>query len=182
MVQKWTLCIEVSCHSNPGQVVIPYILHNQALNHVLQNKRVVSRRTTNNETYYISLVEGLKVAKKHGANNIAVVTNSELISNQINGAYKVQKDNLKHLHREAKTITKQFQTFTIDYQVEVKRMSTDLVSRAVSIVMSDVQDDFSSTSIPERVVHGNQYISPICGCFLLIIVVMSLMSWFYRGS
>ena len=60
-------------------------------------------------------------------------------------------------------------------------MSTDLVPRAVSIIMSDVQDDFSSTIIPERVVHGNQYISPIYGCFVLIIIVMSLMSWFYHN-
>ena len=81
MVQKWTLCIEVSCHPNPSQVVITYLLHNQATNHVLQNKREVFGRTTNNEAYYIALVEGLKAAKIHGANNIAVVTNSNLISN-----------------------------------------------------------------------------------------------------
>ena len=88
MVQKWTLCIEVSCHPNPGQAVITYLLHNQALNDVLQNKRAVSGRTTNNEEYYIALVEGPKVEKEHGANNIAVVTNYELISNQMNGVYK----------------------------------------------------------------------------------------------
>ena len=81
MVQKWTLCIEVSCHPNPGQAVITYLFHNQATNHVLQNKIEVSGRTTNNEAHYVALVEGLKAAKKHGANNIAVVTNSDLIYN-----------------------------------------------------------------------------------------------------
>ena len=98
------------------------------------------------------------------------------------GTYRVRKSNLKSFHREAKNIVYQFRTFTIDYQSKVKRMSTNLVSRAVAIVTGDVQDEFSSTSIPERVVHGNQYISPICGFFLLIIVVLSLMSWFYHKS
>ena len=84
MVQKWTLCIEVSCHPNPGQAIITYLLQTQATNHVLQNKRAVSGRTTNNEEYYIALVEGPKVEKEHGANNIAVVTNSNLMSNQMN--------------------------------------------------------------------------------------------------
>ena len=114
MVQKWTLCVEVSCHPNPGQAIITYVIHNQALNHVLQNKKGVSGRTPNNETYYIVLVEGIKATKKHGANNIAVVTNYELVSNQVKGIYKVRKDNLKPLHREAKTIANQFHTFTID--------------------------------------------------------------------
>jgi ribonuclease HI len=37
----------------------------------LQSKREVYGRTTNNEAYYIALVEGLKIAKKYGANDIA---------------------------------------------------------------------------------------------------------------
>ena len=92
MVQKWTMCIEVSCHPNPGQPVNYYLVHNQATNHVLKNRRQVSGRTTNNEAYYIVLVEGLKAAKEHGAKNIALVTDSILICNQMNGKYKVQEN------------------------------------------------------------------------------------------
>ena len=43
------------------------------------------------------------------------------------GIYKVQKDNLKPIHREEKPIANQFQFLTLDYHAEVKRMSTDLV-------------------------------------------------------
>ena len=100
----------------------------------------------------------------------------------MNGVYKVWKDNLKHLHREAKNIANKLHTFTIYYQAEVKRMSTDLVPRAGEIVTGDVQDEFPSTSVPERVIHGNGSISPFCGCFLLILVVMSIMSWLYHNS
>ena len=49
----------------------------------MQSWREVYGRTNNNEAYYISLVEGLKTTKKHGANDIVVFTNSELIFNQM---------------------------------------------------------------------------------------------------
>jgi ribonuclease HI len=81
MVQKWTLCIEVSCYPNPGQAIIAYLLHNMELNLVLQTKRGLHGKTTNNEAYYISLVERIKTSKKHGANNNEVFNNSELIGN-----------------------------------------------------------------------------------------------------
>ena len=81
MVQKWTLCIEVSCYPKLGQAIITYVFHNMTLNHVLHTKREVYGNTTNNEAYYISLVEGLKAAKKYGVNDIVVLTNSELICN-----------------------------------------------------------------------------------------------------
>ena len=64
MVQKWTLCIEVPCYPNMGQAIIAYVFHNMALNHILQTKREVHGKTTNDEAYYIVLVEGLKEAKK----------------------------------------------------------------------------------------------------------------------
>ena len=63
MVQRWKLYIEVSCYPNLGQSIISYVLHNMALNHVLQTKREVRGKTTNNEAYYISLVEGIKKKK-----------------------------------------------------------------------------------------------------------------------
>jgi ribonuclease HI len=180
MVQKWTLCIEVSCYPNPGQAIIAYVLHNMALNHVLQTKREVHGKTTNNEAYYIALVEGLKEAKKYGANDIVVFTNSELICNQMKGIYQVRKDNLKPLHREARIVASQFQCFTINYHAEIKRMSSDLVSRAVSIVGEGVKDDLVSPSMPTKVIDGHRYRSPMCGCFLLMIVVVSLVAWLFH--
>ena len=102
MVQKWTLCIEVSCYPNPGQAIISYILYNNATNKVFQQKNDVCGRTTSNEAYYIALIEGLKTTKKHGDNNIVVFTNSELVCNQMKGTYRVKKDNLKLLHRESR--------------------------------------------------------------------------------
>jgi len=62
MVQKWFLCIEVSCFPNPGRAVVKLVLYNMEINHFLHGKREVARRMKNNETYYTSIVEGIKKA------------------------------------------------------------------------------------------------------------------------
>ena len=66
MEHKWTLCIEVSCFPNPGRATIRYVIYNDALNHAIERKKYVCGTTTNNEVYYIALVEALK-RKKHMA-------------------------------------------------------------------------------------------------------------------
>ena len=63
MEHKWTLCIEVFCFPNPGRSTIRYVIYNHALNHAIERKKDVCDTTTNNEAYYIALVEGLKEAK-----------------------------------------------------------------------------------------------------------------------
>ena len=93
---KWTLCIEVFCFPNPGLAMIRYIIYNNSLKHTLEIKKYVCGTTTNNEVYYISLVEGLKEEKTCDTNYILVYTNSQLICNQMQGIYQVRKDNLKH--------------------------------------------------------------------------------------
>ena len=99
----------------------------------------------------------------------------------MNGEYKVWKDHLKHLHREANNVANQFQTFTINYQAEVKRMCRDLVSSSRATITCDVHYDDPTKSIPKGVILGNQ-LFPWCGCYLLILVVMSIMAWLYHNS
>ena len=97
---KWTLCIEVFFFPNTGQAMIRYIIYNNELNHTLEIKKYVCGTTTNNEVYYISLVEGLKEEKTCDTNYILVYTNSQLICNQMQGIYQVRKDNIKPLKKK----------------------------------------------------------------------------------
>jgi hypothetical protein len=119
----------------------------------------------------------LKVAKKHGANDIVVFTNFELIYNQMKGIYEVRKDNLKLLHREARIVVAQFHSFTITYHVDIKRLFNDLLFGAVSTIGGGVKNDLVSTSTPTKFIHGHRYRSPMCGFFLVMIVVVSFMGW-----
>ena len=63
MVENCTLCIEVFCYPNPRQAMITYVLCNIVINKIFQRKRDVTGMTTNNEAYYITLIEGLGIAR-----------------------------------------------------------------------------------------------------------------------
>ena len=60
MVEKWTLCIDIYFSLNPGKEVITYVLSNIVTSKVLQRKMNIPGRTTNNDAYYIALIEGLE--------------------------------------------------------------------------------------------------------------------------
>ena len=98
MVEKWKLCIDVSCYPNPGKAVITYVFSNIVTIKVIQRKINIPEITKNNKANYISLIKGLGTNMEYGSNGIVVFTNSELVCNQMNSVYQVNKERLKELH------------------------------------------------------------------------------------
>ena len=141
MVEKWKLCIEVSCYPNPGKAVITYVLSNIATSKFVQRKMNISGRTTNNEAYYIGLIEGLETTMEYGSNRIVVFTNFELVCSQMNGVYQVKKERLKELHGITNNIVSQFQFFSIRHCTNVNKMSYDLLRGAMQIQDSSIKDE-----------------------------------------
>ena len=131
MVEKWKLCIEVSCYPNPGKAMITYVLF--ATSKFIQRKMNIPGRTTNNKAYYIRLIEGLGTAMEYGSNGIVVFTNIELVCNQMNGVYQVKKERLKELHGIANNIVSQFHFFNIRHCKNVNKMFADLLCGAMPI-------------------------------------------------
>ena len=79
MVEKWKLCIDVFFYPNLGKAMITYVLSNIVTRKVIQRKMNIPGRTTNNEAYYVGLIEGLGTTMKYGSNGIVVFTNSKLV-------------------------------------------------------------------------------------------------------
>ena len=101
----------MKCYPNPGHATIEYVLRNNVLNKVIHRKREICGTTTNNEAYYINLIEGLKTTRMYRANGISVYTNSELVCRKMKGIYHVRKGILKLVHAEERTIAGEFQFF-----------------------------------------------------------------------
>ena len=93
--------------------MITYVLSNIATSKVVQRKMNIPGRTTNNEVYYIGLIEGLGTTMEYGSNGIVVFINSELVCNQMNGTCQVKKERLKQLHGKANNSVRQFQSISI---------------------------------------------------------------------
>ena len=102
-------------------------MRNNVLNEVIHRKRDIRGTTTNNEAYYIALIEGLRTIRMYKANGISVYTNSKLVCIQMKGIYQVRKGNLKPLHVEARAIAGEFDFFTINHHSDINRMSVDLL-------------------------------------------------------
>ena len=98
LVEKWTLCIDVSCYTNLWKAVITYVICNIVTNNVLQRKLNISGRTSNNVAYGMALIEGLGTAREYGSNWILVFTNFEFVCNHMKDVYQVKKERLKQLH------------------------------------------------------------------------------------
>ncbi len=66
-------------------------------------------KATNNVAEYYSLIIGLKLAKKLGAEEVEIRSDSELVVKQMTGVYKIKSAPLKKLAGEAAAIVRQFQ-------------------------------------------------------------------------
>lgn len=69
--------------------------------------------TTNNFAEYKALIKGLQLATELKANEVSVISDSELVVKQINGQYKVKNAQLLPLFREASKLSRGFATFNI---------------------------------------------------------------------
>ena len=141
MVEKGKLCIEFSCYPNPGKAVMAYVLSNIVTSKVIQRKLNIPGRTTNNEAYYIELIEGSGTTMEYGSNGIVVFPNSELVCNQMNGVYQVKKERIKELHGIENNIVSQFQFSSIRYCTNVNKMSVDLLRGEIPIQDLSIKDE-----------------------------------------
>lgn len=99
---------------NPGTRAIGVILIENGI--VLKEiSRKLDGIGTNNEAEYSAFIEGLKQAINLGWTDILVQGDSKLVVNQVAGSWKVNKDNLKPLNAEAKTLLSKFQSVKVEW-------------------------------------------------------------------
>ena len=68
---------------------------------------------TNNEAEYSGLVTGLRAAHGLGVTNVIVEADSLLVVRQLQGAYKVKKQNLRPLFEQARSLLEGFDSFEL---------------------------------------------------------------------
>lgn len=89
-------------------------------------------RTTNNVAEYAGLLEALETADAEGADEVEIVSDSELLVKQMLGVYRVKHPNLVPMHAKAKGITRRFRRFAIRHTLRAGNKDADrLANRAV---------------------------------------------------
>jgi len=99
---------------------------------VLDEASVTLGHTTNNVAEYRGLLLGLQRAREHGATEVEVVNDSELVAKQVNGEYKVKSPEMAALHEQALRALEEFDAWSIRSVPRAENAEADaLVNRAL---------------------------------------------------
>ena len=104
---------------------------------------------TNNVAEYNGLIEALKLAGEHGATEVEVLADSELIVRQVQGSYRVRNANLRPLFVEAMRMIQAFDLFRISH---IRREKNKDADRMVNMTLDRAVADPTNPGIR---VHEN---------------------------
>lgn len=133
-----------AARGNPGEGASGYHLldsaHRLLARHVFRNGVC-----TNNEAEYLAVVAALKKAlKMFGAEtDIVVVSDSNLVINQLAGKYKVKSQNLKALNKEGRDLLAKFRSHRL---LNVRRENEHVAS--VDAELNELLDGKAGAGTP----------------------------------
>jgi ribonuclease HI len=113
---------------NPGPAAAAYVLESED-GHVLAAHGEAFGVATNNVAEYRALVAGLAKALELGADDVEVVSDSELLVKQMTGEYRVKNPALVELSLEAAALARRLGR--VRYRA-VKRAENELADRLVN--------------------------------------------------
>jgi ribonuclease H / adenosylcobalamin/alpha-ribazole phosphatase len=125
---KARLFTDGGARGNPGPAAYAYVLEADDRTVLAAHGETIGV-ATNNVAEYRALVEGLKKAAELQLDELEVISDSELIVNQMRGSYKVKNEALRQLWREAMRLAAGFKKVSYD---AVRREHNELADRLVN--------------------------------------------------
>jgi ribonuclease HI len=128
---KLTVNVDGGARGNPGPAAIGVVVRNDDGAVVEQVGETIGA-TTNNVAEYRALLRGLELASAHGATEVELIGDSELVVRQIEGRYKVKNAGMKELHAQAKAALANFDSWSIRHVKRAQNADADqLVNEAL---------------------------------------------------
>ena len=128
---KVVVHVDGGARGNPGPAAAAAVISSPEGEQLDEAARRIGS-TTNNVAEYRALLLGLERAKALGADEVEVVNDSELVSKQITGAYRVKNTELKALHEQAQVALRGFARWTIRSVPRARNAGADkLVNQAL---------------------------------------------------
>ncbi|MCL5735568.1 MAG: Nif3-like dinuclear metal center hexameric protein [Actinobacteria bacterium] len=126
-----TMWIDGGCRGNPGPGGIGIVLKTAGGAVIEEVGRAIGA-CTNNVAEYTALLDGLELAARHGAREVDVFSDSELLVKQMSGEYRVKNEGLKDLHTQANAKVAIFSKVEIRYVPREQNKRADaLVNEAL---------------------------------------------------
>jgi ribonuclease HI len=126
---KVVVHVDGGARGNPGPAAAAAIASEPA-GEVLAERAQLIGSVTNNVAEYRALLLGLELARELGADEVAVIGDSELIAKQVTGAYKVKHPSMRPLHAEAMQALRGFASWTIATVPRARNAQADALVNA----------------------------------------------------
>ena len=118
---------------NPGPAAAAFILTDSAGNK-LDAGGFFLGRTTNNVAEYTGIVKALEAARRLGAKQVTVFTDSELLVKQVNGEYKVKSGQIRPLFQQTVALLNELKSWKVLHITREKNKEADkLTNRALNL-------------------------------------------------
>jgi ribonuclease HI len=120
-----------AARGNPGPAAIGVTVKDESGKLIDTVSRRIGK-ATNNQAEYRAIIAGLEKAKKLGAVQVNVYSDSELAVKQINGRYRVKNAALRDLYAQVVKLSGAFESFSISHVRRSRSAEADsLANRAL---------------------------------------------------
>ena len=112
--KRLTIYVDGASRGNPGPAAVGAVIKEEQGATILKVSSFIGR-ATNNQAEYSALIVALQEARKLGADQVYINTDSQLMSEQINGNYRVRNAHIRPLFEKALQLLTAFQYYSIDH-------------------------------------------------------------------
>lgn len=124
---------DAGSRGNPGPSAFAVVICSETGEKILEFSRFLGERT-NNEAEYHGLLAALEEAKKMGADEVEIISDSELMIKQLTGKYRIKSENLLPLAKRAKDLMGEFKSVELSHS----RRDHPLIRKADRLVNEEL--------------------------------------------
>jgi len=128
---KLVVHVDGGARGNPGPAAVGVVIADPEGGVVHAVGETIGE-ATNNVAEYRALLRGIELARDHGASELEIYGDSELVVKQVRGEYRVKDAGLKPLHAEARAALAEADSWSFDHvRRENNAHADDLVNQAL---------------------------------------------------
>ncbi len=113
-MNRITIYTDGAARGNPGPAGAGAILTKDDGQVIVEVCRYLGEMT-NNQAEYRALILAIEEAKRIGATDVAIFTDSELVVKQLTGDYRVKNEGIKPLHKKILELLREIGDYTIEH-------------------------------------------------------------------
>ena len=112
--KKLRIYVDGASRGNPGPASYGLCVFDEQGNDILEVNEAIGE-ATNSVAEYRALLRALEEAKKAGAEELQIYTDSQLVARQFDGSYKIRHEGLRRLMARIRDLEKNFKRVSVSH-------------------------------------------------------------------